>query len=471
MGSQVVETNARALIEVLRGIPRNRHLCLEEGTLSGWLYEVLEPHVEELTVAGVGKSRGPKTDKLDAFALAEKLRIGSLETRVYKNRGQFRRLGERAKSYDFLVGDTVRVKNRLKSVLRSRGVAYGAGRSVYLKRDREEWLAKLPEASRTTAGLLYEEHDALVALRAKAEKALLAEARKHREWHVLKTCPGLGPIRTAELLPVVVTPYRFQSRSRFWAYCGLGVVMRSSSDWVRGPGGRWVREPVQQTRGLNRNFNHTLKRVFKGAATTVIGRAENEPLYRHYERLLEGGTKPNLAKLTIARQLASIVLAVWAHGRSVRPQETGSDGVNRAGIGERGVESGHNMGSDETEANRLQGTASIHTVGRGREPKPPLKGYAPLESRTKRWATESQIEGWFPLQSGERDGCERLPDCDADPASAPLPTLSRRPGNPNHADADGQKMSRRRVGKVRLDRQPHRRRVCKKRGDVPFAEI
>ena len=119
------------------------------------------------------------------------------------------------------------------------------------------------------------------------------------------------------------------------------------------------------------------------------------------------------------------------------------------------------MGSDETEANRLQGTASIHTVGRGREPKPPLKGYAPLESRTKRWATESQIEGWFPLQSGERDGCERLPDCDADPASAPLPTLSRRPGNPNHADADGQKISRRRVGKVRLDRQPHRR-VCKR---------
>ncbi len=43
---------------------------------------------------------------------------------------------------------------------------------------------------------------------------------------VLKTCPGLGPIRTAELLPVVVTPYRFQSRSGFWAYCGLGVSSR-----------------------------------------------------------------------------------------------------------------------------------------------------------------------------------------------------------------------------------------------------
>ena len=35
LGSHVVETNARPLIEVLRGIPQNRHLCLEEGTLSG----------------------------------------------------------------------------------------------------------------------------------------------------------------------------------------------------------------------------------------------------------------------------------------------------------------------------------------------------------------------------------------------------------------------------------------------------
>lgn len=320
LGSQVVETNARALIEVLSGIGGNRHVCLEEGTLSGWLYEVLEPHVEELVVAGVRKSRGPKNDKVDAFGLADQLRIGSLETKVYKNRGQFRRLGQLAKVYGILVGDGVRVKNRLRSVLRSRGVAYGAGQSVYTKRAREQWLAKLPESTRVLAELLYEEHDALWALRAKAEKTMLAEARRHREWHVLKTCPGLGPIRTAELLPVVVTPYRFQSRSGFWSYCGLGLVMRSSSDWVRTATGQWVKARVQQTRGLNRNFNHTLKRVFKGAATTVIGRGEDDPLYQHYLSLLDGGTKPNLAKLTIARQIASITLALWRSGESYDPK-------------------------------------------------------------------------------------------------------------------------------------------------------
>jgi hypothetical protein len=84
LGSQVVETNAGALIEVLRGIPKQRHMCMEEGTLSEWLHEVLEPHVEELVVTGIGKkSRGPKSDKQDAFGLAEQLRIGSIESRVY----------------------------------------------------------------------------------------------------------------------------------------------------------------------------------------------------------------------------------------------------------------------------------------------------------------------------------------------------------------------------------------------------
>jgi hypothetical protein len=52
--------------------------------------------------------------------------------------------------------------------------------------------------------------------------------------------------------------------------------------------------------------------AFKGAATTVIGRADPEcPLYQHYTALLQGKTKPNLAKLTIARQIAAITLSLW----------------------------------------------------------------------------------------------------------------------------------------------------------------
>ena len=88
--------------------------------------------------------------------------------------------------------------------------------------------------------------------------------------------------------------------------------MRSSSDWVQDTDGRWRKDMVQQTRGLNRNHNHELKSIFKGAATTVLGQARKDcPVYRHYQTMLQNKIKPNLAKLTIARQIAAITLSMW----------------------------------------------------------------------------------------------------------------------------------------------------------------
>jgi transposase len=320
--SHVVETNAKALIEVIRAVPKDRHLCLEEGPHSNWLYEVLSPHVQEIVVALVNESRGPKNDKFDAFGLAEKLRIGAIRTKVYKKRGSFGRLGYRTKAHTLLVADSVRVQSRIKALLRSRGVAV-AGGDVYSTSKRDEWLLKLPESARSLAELLYLEYDRLMELRDRAQTEMIAEARKHDVYRIIRSCPGIGEIRAAQILPVVVTPYRFANKRVFWSYCGLGIVMRSSSDWVRGRDGQWIKAPVQQTRGLNRNFNRPLKAVFKGAATTVITRAQDEPLYRHHVSLLDGGTKPNLAKLTIARQIAAIVLALWRSMEVYDPKKLG----------------------------------------------------------------------------------------------------------------------------------------------------
>lgn len=309
--SQVLETNARVLINFIKTIPKPRHLCLEEGTHAGWLHEVLASHVQEIVVAGIRRSRGPKDDKRDAFGLAEELRIGAIKTRVHKGVGEFGQLRELSRGYSMVVSDSVRVQNRIKSLYRSRGIPTGR-KEVYAPAAREKWLRKLPTRSRPLAEILYQELEGLRELHKRAEKEMLAEARKHKITRILMTCFGMGAIRVAQLLPIVVTPYRFSNKRSFWAYAGMAIVMRSSSDWARARDGSWVRMPVQQTRGLNRNYNHTLKRIFKGAATTVIQHARREdPLYRHYQQLLDGGTKPNLAKLTIARQIAAIVLAMW----------------------------------------------------------------------------------------------------------------------------------------------------------------
>jgi len=63
------------------------------------------------------------------------------------------------------------------------------------------------------------------------------------------------------------------------------------------------------------HFRSRVKKIFKGAATTVVGqKRREEPIFQHYLSLLDNGTNPNLAKLTIARQIASVTLALWRSG-------------------------------------------------------------------------------------------------------------------------------------------------------------
>ena len=94
----VVETNGAALVQYLQTLPGRKHLCLEEGTQSAWLYEVLSPHVEEIVVAGINeKSRGPKSDVLDAFQRAEELRTNRVKTPVFKAPRLFSELRELSK--------------------------------------------------------------------------------------------------------------------------------------------------------------------------------------------------------------------------------------------------------------------------------------------------------------------------------------------------------------------------------------
>jgi transposase len=311
LGAHVVETNGQSLVEQLKTIPGTKHVCLEEGTQSSWVYEILSPHAAEVVVAMVTESRGQKSDEGDAFQLAEQLRTGALKTRVFKEAGEYKTLREIGRTHAMIVQDVVRVQNRIKALFRSRGVAV-SGKSVYSEKGRDEYLEKLPAASRAAANMLYKQYDAVEEIRRQAEKDLVKEAHRHPISRVLESCPGLGPIRVAQLIPVVVSPGRFRTKRQFWSYCGLGIVMRSSSDWVRPKdGGSWVRAEVQQTRGLNRNHNRTLKSIFKGAATTVIAQLETEPLHQDYQRLIAAGTKPNLAKVTLARKIAAIVLSMW----------------------------------------------------------------------------------------------------------------------------------------------------------------
>ena len=313
----VVETKAESLLSVVKSITGAVHLTFEEGTHAAWLYDLLKPHVAELLVCNPRKNRndsGNKSDRIDARQLARWLRSGDLSP-VYHGHDSTRALKELVRGYENLVSDSVRTKNRLKAVYRSQGESTSGG-DVYKLEQREEWLSKIQSSGlRSRAGWLYSQMESLGELRREAEKAVLREAKKHRPCSLLRTVPGIGPIRSATIVAHAATPFRFRTKRQFWSYCGLAVVTWGSSDWVI-DGEKLIRkrQPVA-TRGLNRNYNRRWKDVFKGAV-------RDAGLFRpHFDSLVASGTRPEMARLTVARKIAATTLAIWKKGEKFIPSK------------------------------------------------------------------------------------------------------------------------------------------------------
>jgi transposase len=308
----IIETKGTAIIDFLKSQRGTLWVTFEEGTYADWLYDVIKPHVAGLVVCDPRKNKqdGSKADKIDARKLADRLRTKSLKP-VYHGENRARTLKELARSYVNLQGDSTRVKNRIKAMFRARGIPC-RGQGVYGTKHRQEWLAKLDNfGARRRTGRLMEELESLGQLRLQAQKEMVLESRKHKGCKLLRAIPGLGAIRSALILGFVMTPHRFRSKRQFWKYVGLAVVTRGSGEYtiINQELRRSKKKPLP--RGLNRDFNHVLKEVFKGAAVTAAGRG---PFKRLHEERVQKGTESNLALLTMARKIASIALSIWKKG-------------------------------------------------------------------------------------------------------------------------------------------------------------
>jgi hypothetical protein len=108
------------------------------------------------------------------------------------------------------------------------------------------------------------------------------------------------------------TPHRFRTKRQLWAYIGLALRTYTSGEY-RFEGGQLKRsKKTLAIRGLNRNYNHDLKNIFKGAATWAA--SNGGPFQSFYEACLARGMKPHLARLTLARKIAAITLLLWKKG-------------------------------------------------------------------------------------------------------------------------------------------------------------
>src|ERR1700756_1480189 len=307
----VLETKSATILKFIHGLRGSLRVTFEEGTWASWLYDLLKPHVSEVLVCDprkypLGKVRN-KNDRNDARELAELLYRNKIEA-VYHGEHGVRTFKELARSYLTLTRDLT----RLKAIYRSWAIPC-AGEQVYAPRHRAEWLAKINEVGvRRRAEFYYQQLDALAALRQVVRRELLQEGRKHFAVPLLRQIPTIGPIRAALLVALIQTPHRFRTKRQFWSYIGLALKTYTSGEY-RFVGGQLQRsKKALAIRGLNHNHNHDLKNIFKGAAT--LAAAIPGPFQNFYEACLARGVKPSLARLTLARKIASITLLVWKKG-------------------------------------------------------------------------------------------------------------------------------------------------------------
>src|SRR5690349_14885223 len=232
-----LRTEAKVIQEFFKMLTGTVQVTFEEGAQAAWLYELIAPLVAEVVVCNPRENKllkaGNKSDHIDVGKLARLLRLGELKP-VYKGAKSNQGLKHLVHSYEELVADTTRTKNRLKALYRGRGITC-KGEGIYGREQRKRWLAKLQTKEMCTrAKSLFSQLDSLEQLSQQSEKTMCSAARKHGAYKWISSTPGIGSIRTAQILATAITPLRFRGKRQFWPYCGLAVVTRTSSDyeWV-----------------------------------------------------------------------------------------------------------------------------------------------------------------------------------------------------------------------------------------------
>ncbi len=219
------ELNLKKAFADLRG---ELHVHLEAGELAPWAAAVIEPLVQRVVCshprdnAWIAKD-GDKCDRVDAFKLAELLRLNRFKQVHYAPDQPRRDFKTLVQHYDELTTQQARLKTKVKARLRMQGVIV-TGERLFSTAGRNPVLAQVKAGHvRTAISQLYELLDQTVAAQAPAKLLMLRAAQAFPEIKLFRTAPGIGPIGACRFSAYIHTPQRFSSKRKLWKYCRLSV--------------------------------------------------------------------------------------------------------------------------------------------------------------------------------------------------------------------------------------------------------
>lgn len=287
-----IATNGRLLVEYIKSLGGTIVITFEECDLSIWLFELFKNRVHRIVVcnpAANAEYKKNKTDKLDARNLAKLLRGGFLRPVFHdgSSREKFRML---VSAYEDVIQETVRIKNRLKTVRRRARLYGGKGVSSHAQFIEERLVDQL---------------EPLSDIRLTYKKELTSHVRQFDEAKYLMSIHAIKAIQASKIIAHVIDPSRFRDKYKLWSYCGLVKHKRMS-------GGRLY--------GSKRAYgNRSLKCVFKMAAHSAL--RSTGALRHYYDFLRAKGTSDSAARNAVARKIAAIALACWKNKERYNEQK------------------------------------------------------------------------------------------------------------------------------------------------------
>jgi transposase len=304
------EANLRKAFADLKG---EIQVHLEAGELAPWAASVISPLVKRIvcshpaTNAWIAKD-ADKCDRIDAFKLAELLRLHRFKEVHYPQQQSRRDFKTLVQHYDELTAQQARLKTKLKARLRMQGVIV-TGERLFSAAGRKPVLAKVKSRDvRLAIGQLYEVLDQSIIAQVQARLLMLRAAQAFPEIKLLRTVPGVGPIGACRFSAYIHTPQRFSSKRKLWKYCRLSVSQRSSN-------GKPLRRPRLDRSGCGR-----LKDVSRKAFEVAM-RVRKENGFKHaYLQALESTHDAVHARLTVQRKIVSTLRAIWLSHLPYREQ-------------------------------------------------------------------------------------------------------------------------------------------------------
>ena len=306
-------TSATNLVKAFSDLKGEIHVHLEAGELAPWAASVIAPLVERVVCshpqsnAWIAKD-ADKCDRIDAYKLAELLRLNRFKEVHYPQEQGRREFKTLVQHYDEMTAQQARLKTKIKARLRMQGVIV-RGEGLFSSKGRKAVLAAVKSvAVRTAINQLYAVLDQSIESQTEAKLLMRRAAQAFPEIRILETAPGIGPIGACRYSAYIHTPQRFSSTRKLWKYCRLSVSHRSSNG-----------KPLRRPR-LDRNGCGRLKDVTRKAFEAALRTQYDNGFKRAYLRALETTHDRTHARLTVQRKIASTLRAMWLNQTPYRDE-------------------------------------------------------------------------------------------------------------------------------------------------------